>query len=57
MKRQNDRIEKVIEKVVTHMVGAELYGWPPQCMSFLYQPVRPEKTEKVLSHNEENSHK
>lgn len=57
MKKLNTTVETLMKKAVNHMIDTELDGWPPQCMSFLYQPVRPEKTEKALSHNEENSHK
>lgn len=35
-----------MKKIVNHMVDSELYGWPPQCASFLYQPVRPKRANK-----------
>lgn len=57
MKKLNTTVETLMKKAVNHMVDTELDGWPPQCATFLYQPVRPEKTEKALSHNEENLHK
>ena len=44
MKKVNKTMESVLKKVVNHMVDTELYGWPPQCTSFLYQPVRPKRT-------------
>lgn len=46
MKQQNAKFEGIIKKAVTHMVETELYEWPPKCTAFLYQPVRPKKTEK-----------
>lgn len=49
MKKQNDKIEGIVKKVVTHMVDTELYEWPPKCAAFLYQPTRPQKTNNDLS--------
>lgn len=47
MKKVNKKLELVVKKVVNHMVDSELYGWPPQCASFLYQPVRPKRADKI----------
>lgn len=49
MKKENEKMEKVIKRVITHMIDTELYGWPPQCSAFLYQPVRPKKAGKICS--------
>lgn len=46
--------KKMVKKGVLQMAArvAEfesntiLYGWPPPCMGFLYQPKRPKKTNK-----------
>lgn len=46
MKKINQTVESVVKKAVNHMIDTELYGWPPQCMSFLYQPVRPRRESK-----------
>lgn len=46
MKKINQTVESVVSKAVNHMIDTELYGWPPQCASFLYQPVRPRKGNK-----------
>lgn len=46
MKKVNQKVESVVKKAVNHMVDTELYGWPPQCTSFLYQPVRPQRESK-----------
>lgn len=46
MKKVNQKVESVVKKAVNHMVDTELYGWPPQCTSFLYQPVRPHRESK-----------
>ena len=49
MKKQNAQIEGIIKKAVKHLVDTELYGWPPQCSTFLYQPIRPKMKNKKLS--------
>lgn len=46
MKNVNQKVESILKKVVNHMTDTELYGWPPQCTSFLYQPVRPQRWNK-----------
>lgn len=57
MKKQNAKIDKVLKKTVEHMVDTELYGWPPQCPTFLYQPIRPKKKEKGEPVNSDKLHK
>lgn len=49
MKKQHTKIERIVKKVVTHMVDTELYEWPPKCAAFLYQPTRPQKMNNDLS--------
>lgn len=53
MKKQTLKSEGVIKKVVKHMVDSEQYGWPPQCSTFLYQPIRPKR--KRSEQSEDNS--
>ncbi len=43
MRKENEKIQKAIKKVVNHIIEVEEYGWPPQCATFLYQPIRPRK--------------
>lgn len=56
MKKQSEKFDSILKKVVQHMMDAELYGWPPQCTAFLYQPVRPQKAVKKLSESKEEPH-
>lgn len=56
MKKQSEKFDGILKKVVQHMVDTELYGWPPQCTAFLYQPVRPQKAGKMLSESKEEPH-
>lgn len=48
MKNQDNKRGEVMKKMIKQMIDAEIYGWPPQCVSFLYQPVRPPKEGKLL---------
>lgn len=57
MKKTNKKLETVVKKVVNHMVDKELYGWPPQCASFLYQPVRPQSAGKIVPGGNQKSRK
>lgn len=43
MKKQKHIIEGVTKQVVKKIVDQEVYGWPPQCATIYYQPVRPPK--------------
>lgn len=43
MKKQKYIIEDVTKRVVKKIVDLEVYGWPPQCGTIYYQPVRPSK--------------
>ena len=57
MRSQNQKRKEMMKKVIKHVIDAEVYGWPPQCVSFLYQPVRPQKSGKALSCGIEKLHK
>ena len=53
MKKVNEKMESVLKKVVNYVVDTELYGWPPQCTSFLYQPARPKRaSDEALKSND-----
>ncbi len=41
MKKQKKIIEGVTKCVVKKIVDMEVYGWPPQCGTIYYQPLRP----------------
>ena len=57
MKNQNKKRGEIMKKMIKHMVDAEIYGWPPQCVSFLYQPVRPPKAGNPLPDSIKKIHK
>ena len=43
MKKQKHIIEGVTKRVVKKIVDMEVYGWPPQCGTIYYQPLRPKR--------------
>lgn len=43
MKKQKHIIEGVAKRVVKKIVDMEVYGWPPQCGTIYYQPLRPKR--------------
>lgn len=46
MKKHIHTIEGVTKYIVKKIVDQEIYGWPPQCATIYFQPVRPLKTRK-----------
>ena len=57
MKKANERKKRVISRLMTKVAENEAREWPPVCIGFVYQPVRPQRqmTEKddVTSKQEE----
>lgn len=43
MKSKKHIIEDATKHIVKKIVDLEVYGWPPQCGTIYYQPVRPSK--------------
>lgn len=56
MKNQDKKRGEIVKKMIKHMIDAEIYGWPPQCVSFLYQPVRPPKAGNSLPYSIKKKH-
>lgn len=52
MKKQKHIIENATKLIARKIVDMEVYGWPPQCGTIYYQPVRP-----LCSKNERFSNK
>ncbi len=57
MKRQKHTIEGMTKHVIKKIVDQEVYGWPPQCATIYFQPVRPSKEEKERLAKIENKDK
>ena len=36
-------IKKLAKKAIVSLMSGTPYEWPPSCLIFAYQPVRPEK--------------
>lgn len=45
MKMQNKKTEKLIKSAISNLIERETREWPPKCLSFAYQPMRPCKTD------------
>lgn len=56
MKNQDKKRGEIVKKMIMHMIDAEIYGWPPQCVSFLYQPVRPPRAGNSLPYSIKKKH-
>lgn len=46
MKKTNEVTERVVKKVVEKLAEPTPWEWPPQCIGFMYQPVRPRRSEE-----------
>ena len=57
MKKTSKKAESIVKKTVNHMVDVELYGWPPQCATFLYQPTRPQRANSDALKSKETGRK
>lgn len=40
---EKNAIKKITKKAVASLMSSGPYEWPPSCLIFAYQPVRPEK--------------
>lgn len=54
MKKQKHTIEDITKQIIKKIVDQEVYGWPPQCATIYFQPVRPSKEEKERLEKVEN---
>lgn len=43
MQKKEQKVEKMVKKVLNNFIDVELYEWPPRCATIFYQPVRPER--------------
>lgn len=46
MNKLQEKIKQVAKAKITEMVMQEPREWPPTCLMFAYQPVRPEIQEE-----------
>ena len=54
MKKQSEKFDSILKKVVQHMVDTELYGWPPQCTAFYFAEKGVDKPCTVYSSKNDN---
>ncbi len=43
MKKENEKAKKLLKTAAATLIRGELTGWPPDCIGFAYQPMRPMK--------------
>lgn len=44
MKKQKARNNQIVKKVVSTLADQEAREWPPVCIGFVHQPIRPRNT-------------
>lgn len=54
MKTLKEFAKKTTANLVTGMVAHEKMGWPPYCLSFAFQPMRPVKENADTDDKAEN---
>lgn len=45
-----NKLDKLGAKIISQITSDSEYGWPPDCMGFIYQPERP-VTETSTNHD------
>lgn len=50
-------VKDVSQKVFSAMIKHDITGWPPDCMMFTYQPVRPVCQENISAENKSDEKK
>ena len=51
MNTLNKEMEKLFKKAINQLAEKEAEGWPPECATFLFQPIRPQKDEQNKHEN------
>ena len=53
MKKKKITVTDVLlRKLVKKLVDDTIYEWPPQCIGFMYQPIRPKHKQSIPENNE-----
>lgn len=52
MEKVKKQVNNVLNGMAKQMMKADAREWPPGCMVFLYQPVRPQKKLTFSSDNQ-----
>ncbi len=47
MERTKTKVNKTLNGLAKRMINADAREWPPECMLFMYQPLRPQSKNKV----------
>lgn len=49
MEKTKTKVSKVLNGLAKRMINADAREWPPECMVFMYQPVRPQRKSEAQS--------
>lgn len=47
MKKENGATHMFAKQIATKMIRKDAEGWPPSCVVFTFQPMRPYKQDEV----------
>lgn len=53
MNRPQEIVKDISKQLVDSMIKHDITGWPPDCLMFTYQPIRPTCNENTIAENEE----
>lgn len=44
----NEKVKNLSKKLASAMIANDSDEWPPDCIIFTYQPIRPKKEDQVV---------
>lgn len=47
MKNIKNKTDALLKRATEKMIRREVEGWPPDCVTFVYQPKRPRREDNV----------
>ena len=50
-----NKFEKMGAKIISQITNGSEFGWPPDCMGFIYQPERPVQSKDVCDTTQEQN--
>lgn len=49
MKHIKNKANALLKRATEKMIRHEVEGWPPDCVTFVYQPKRPRREDNVMN--------
>ena len=53
MNSSKEIVKDISKQLVASMIKHDITGWPPDCLMFTYQPIRPTCNENTITESEE----